>query len=503
MKWLKLFFPVYLLWSINSSAAPLVDVAAFSNSVQNQTEILFDFNIQNKWHIYAPYAQEFGEPLRINLNIPENIKIVEQSFSTPKNFNINGFSFDGYEKKAFCKMTLNSDIPNNISADISWQACADDECYSVKRTIKITPINTKNFQKKLQTAEKYFNLTSHNTLRKIIFSLCLAFFGGIILNLMPCIFPVLSLKILSLIKTDKKSRQTEAVFYTFGVILSMLILAGILFGLRKFNSFTSWGFQMQSPWFVGGMLFLFIILSLLMLDIITLNNNFLSKLAALRLKTPKANAFLTGLLAVLIASPCSAPFMGAAIGFALVSPIYIYFPIFFCLGLGYALPFAILAAYPETLKRILPKPGAWMNKFKKILSIPLILTCFWLTWVLAAQLDLIPSGKNLKWKPYSSDILNRALNEKRPVFIDFTAKWCLTCLMNKQTTLESDTFAKAVKQKNILLLRADATHHDKTVADALNFYGRSSVPLYIYYDGQSEDYIILPQILTPHILKKF
>ncbi|MCQ2741482.1 MAG: thioredoxin family protein [Alphaproteobacteria bacterium] len=503
MKWLKLFFPVYLLWSINSSATPLVDVAAFSNSVQNQTEILFDFNIQNKWHIYAPYDQEFGEPLRINLNIPENIKIVEQSFSTPKNFNINGSSFDGYEKKAFCKMTLNSGIPNNISADISWQACANDECYSVKRTIKTTPINTKNFQKKLQTAEKYFNLTSHNPLRKIIFSLCLAFFGGIILNLMPCIFPVLSLKILSLIKTDKKSRQTEAVFYTFGVILSMLILAGILFGLRKFNSFTSWGFQMQSPWFVGGMLFLFIILSLLMLDIITLNNNFLSKLAALRLKTPKANAFLTGLLAVLIASPCSAPFMGAAIGFALVSPIYIYFPIFFCLGLGYALPFAILASYPETLKRILPKPGVWMNKFKKILSIPLILTCFWLTWVLAAQLDFIPSGKNLKWQPYSSDVLRQALNEKRPVFIDLTAKWCLTCLMNKQTTLESDTFAKAVKQKNILLLRADATHHDQTVDDALNFYGRSSVPLYIYYDGKSENYIILPQILTPHILKKF
>ena len=144
-----------------------------------------------------------------------------------------------------------------------------------------------------------------------------------------------------------------------------------------------------------------------------------------------------------------------------------------------------------------------MNYLKKILSLPLILTCGWLVWILCAQLGWVVSGKNLQWKNYSKESVAQALDQRRPVFIDFTARWCLTCLVNKQTTLQSDTMAELVKKYNILLLRADATNHDKGVAKGLHFYGRASVPLYIYYDGKSEDYLILPQILTPDVLKEY
>ena len=177
----------------------------------------------------------------------------------------------------------------------------------------------------------------------------------------------------------------------------------------------------------------------------------------------KINAFMTGLLAVIIATPCTAPFMGAAIAYALMMPVYIYFPIFFTLGLGYALPFALLAWNPLKIKRILPKPGKWMSVLKKILSIPLIFTCIWLMWVLLAQLGIIFSGKNLSWQDYSSDKVSQAIENKQPVFIDFTAKWCITCMVNKQAALQSDDLANIVKEKNILLLRADATNKDEKI----------------------------------------
>ena len=220
-------------------------------------------------------------------------------------------------------------------------------------------------------------------------------------------------------------------------------------------------------------------------------------------KSKKRNSFMTGLLAVVIATPCTAPFMGAAIAYALMAPIYIYVPVFFALGCGYALPFALLAWNPLKVKKILPKPGIWMNILKKILSIPLIFTCIWLLWVLLAQLGFVVSGKNLMWQDYSQAKVERALEDKQPVFIDFTAKWCITCMLNKQAALQSDDLAKIVKSRNILLLRADVTNKSNEISQALAFYGRASVPLYIYYDGKSDDYLVLPQILTPAILKEY
>lgn len=503
MNFFKIFCVSLFLLCNNVKASELVDINTYTKlNDDNIQEVLLEFDIAKDWHIFAPYEQEFGEPLKVEwLNI-NNENILEESYSKTKRYNSDIISFDGYETKAFYKSTINSDSKEYVNAKIQYMVCKD-ECISQKKNIKIYKKTTPNFEAKVEQIKEYFLSNDFVLNIKLWVILIMAFVGGIILNLMPCIFPVLSIKIISLANMNPEERSVEALFYGIGIIVSMLIIAGILYGLRIFDSTIGWGFHMQSPYFVGFMFVLFIILTLLMLDVININNSCLSRFAFLHFENHKVNAFMTGLLAVIIATPCTAPFMGAAIAYALMAPIYIYIPIFFTLGLGYALPFALLAWNPLKLKRILPKPGKWMNILKKILSIPLIITCIWLFWVLLAQLGFVVSGRNLAWQEYDSNKVEQALANKQPVFIDFTAKWCITCMVNKQAALQSDDLAKIVKERNILLLRADATNKDEKTSKALSFYGRASVPLYVYYDGKSDDYLILPQILTPAILKEY
>ena len=506
MKFCKILFSVFLLWTAAVFAAqPHVSVTPHTryDDQSELFEVLLEFDIANGWHIFAPYEQTLGSPLKIEPKLPETAQITEQSFSRPKRFDLDDFSYDGYENKAFYKISLRNADKNPVKFRLSWQVCAD-ECAQEKTELVLLPKTTPDFETRLNDSAAFFSSSDdeQNGLN-FIAVLAMAFLGGIILNLMPCIFPILSIKIFSLTHMRQKTRRTEAVFYSLGVIVSMLAVAGILAVIRLFDPTASWGFQLQSPFFIGGMLAMFIILSLLMLDILNLNNSWLGRFAFLKLKNRRSNAFMTGLLAVLIASPCSAPFMGAAIGYALMMPLYVYFPVFFVLGAGYALPFALLTLYPKIIGRFLPRPGKWMHTLKKILSLPLVLTCLWLGWILLSQLGVITSGKNLKWHPYTPEKVSEALAVRQPVFIDFTAKWCLTCLMNKQTALQSTKLAHLVKEHNILLLRGDMTSYDAVTAAGLKQYGRSSVPLYIYYDGKSDDYLILPQILTTGILEEY
>ena len=503
MNFLKIICISLFLLCSNAKANELVTINTYTKINDNNfLEVLLEFDIANNWHIFAPYEQEFGSPLKIDWLKLKNEDVLEESYSKTKRYENDIISFDGYETKAFYKSTLNLETDKFIEAKIQYMVCKD-ECINQEKTIKIHKKSSPDFINKAEQSRDYFLSNDFVLNFRLWIILLMAFVGGIILNLMPCIFPVLSIKIISLANMSSQERSVEALFYGIGVVVSMLIIAGLLYGFRTFDNTIGWGFHMQSPYFVGFMFVLFIILTLLMLDIVNINNSCLSRFAFLHFENHKINAFMTGLLAVIIATPCTAPFMGAAIAYALMAPIYVYIPIFFTLGLGYALPFALLAWNPLKIKRILPKPGKWMNILKKILSIPLILTCIWLFWVLLAQLGVVVSGKNLTWQEYDSNKVEQALENKQPVFIDFTAKWCITCIVNKQAALQSDDLAKIVKEKNILLLRADATNKDKKISKALSFYGRASVPLYIYYDGKSDDYLILPQILTPAILKEY
>ena len=502
MKIFKLLSLLLLLMSFSAKAADIVDVKHYSRYDNSGLfEVLLQFNIKSGWHIFAPYEQEFGTPLEIRWTHPDQMTVLEESFSPVQRFSFEDFSYDGYKNEAFYKTTLKIDkFPTR--ALISWQACAE-ECIPGTTELILFNASEPDFENKLNKIESKFENKAYQQTKKFILILAMAFAGGIILNLMPCIFPVLGIKILSLIKMSKEDRGIEALFYTVGVVISMLGVAAILLVFRTADSTIGWGFHLQSPYFVAGMIILFVFLTLLMLDVVNFNSGILNKLSFLRFANKRVNAFMTGLLAVLIASPCTAPFMGAAIGYALMAPVYYYFPVFLFLGLGYALPFALIAWNPLKFKSFLPKPGRWMNILKKILSIPLALTCIWLVWVLMAQQGILSHGENIEWESYSEKALDQAINQNRPVFINFTAKWCITCLVNKKTALQSDYFVEFAKNRQMLLLQADATNQESEIGEALKRYGRASVPLYVYYDGKSDDYLILPQLLSPAVLKEY
>lgn len=504
MRLFKAVCLAFWLWTNAATASEIVEIEAYTKYGDDALfEVLIKFDIEPGWHVFAPYEQDFGLPLSVKWTLPKAAKIWENSFSRPQSYDFDGFRFDGYEQKLFYKATIKNVNPaDELTAKVYWQACKN-ECLSREKTLILKPQNTRNFGNILQEAQKSFADDEYAPRVNWWIVLAMAFGGGLLLNLMPCVLPILSIKIIALANVKKATRQKEAWYYSLGVVVSMLAVAAVLSLMRMFDPYVGWGFQMQSPLFVAVMLLVFIVLSLMMLDIISLNSRWISKLAELRFEGVRLNAFMTGLLAVLVATPCSAPLMGAAIGYALMAPYYVYFPVFLALAVGYALPFAWLAYYPKLLRKILPKPGKWMIRLKKILSIPLVLTCVWLAWILAAQLGLISSGKYAKWQDYSAEAVEDALSRRQPVLIDFTAKWCLTCLMNKQTVLQDDDFIKMAKEKNILLLRADITTLNPQAAAGLKYYGRESVPLYIYYTGESNDYVILPQILTPQILKEY
>ncbi len=504
-------FLVFFASAAFAAESHLKIVPYVKHDADNNLNVLIEMTVKEGWHVFAPYEQTFGGPLTVKWQLPKDVTISEESFSKPIHFAQEMFSFDGYDKKIFYKAKLKaSTYLSELPVKISWQACKD-ECIPEERNLVIQPFDNVNFDIKLAESEDYFALgakketsidTASITTNWFVI-LSLAFLGGVILNLMPCIFPVLSIKLLSLMQMRAETRKQEALFYSMGVIVSMLVIASALFIIRNFNNAAIWGFQLQSPWFVGFMLILFIFLTLMMADVININSEALNKLAVLSFKNHKLNAFMTGLLAVLIATPCSAPFMGTAVGLALISSGEIFFPVFIALGIGYALPFALLAWYPKVMKKILPKPGKWMLVLKKILALPLALTAVWLAWVLSAQLGWWQAKSSPVWQEYSPQKLEEALQNKQPVFIDFTAKWCVTCLVNQKTTLQSKTMRQLVKEKNILLLKVDFTNQDKKVAKLLKKYGRAGVPLYVYYNGKSNKYTILPQLLTTGILEEY
>lgn len=325
-----------------------------------------------------------------------------------------------------------------------------------------------------------------------------AFIAGLILNLMPCVLPILSLKALYLAAHKEKASFNSALIYMLGVLCSFLILAGILFYLKNLGSDLGWGFQLQSPFFNIILFILFFLIFLMLIDKLTLPNSFANKLD----KIAHGRSFLTGFFAVIIACPCTGPFMGAALGYAITKPALIYFSIFISLSLGYALPYALIESYPAFFLKFIPKPGAWMQKLKHILSIPIALTCLWLIWITAHQLSLSQPKAEINWENYTPQAVEQALNQGDAVLIDFTAKWCLICLLNDKTTLSTDDFKQLAQSQNIRLFKADWTSRNKKIGDALKIYGRNSIPLYIYYKKGEKTPQYLPQILTLDALKQ-
>ncbi len=324
----------------------------------------------------------------------------------------------------------------------------------------------------------------------LLYILLLAFIGGIILNAMPCVFPVLSLKIFALLQNKQlQGRWQRALSYTLGVLCSFLLLTVLLVFFKQQGEAVGWGFQLQSPWFVGLMALIFLLLFASMLEWLhfpSFANDFIHRAAGL-------NDFSTGFFAVLIASPCTGPFMGAAVGYAFLQDSSTIFAVFTALALGYALPYALIELYPQTLAKWLPKPGIWMRHVKILLSIPILLTSLWLFWVFAAQMHAsmqVQNEESLHWHTYNSDKIEKLSAKGENIFIDFTAKWCLTCQFNDKMLLQSEHFKDFVKKNKVHLFKADLTEDNDIYNAALSAYGRDGIPVYIYY--QKGTFKILP-----------
>ena len=388
-----------------------------------------------------------------------------------------------------------------------------------------------------------------------------AFLGGLILNLMPCVFPVLSLKLIGLAQHRTHSGQMAAhgVAFAVGVVLSFVLLAALLIGLQQAGSALGWGFQLQTPWVVAALTVLFFAIGLNLLGVyeFTMATGVANLKAAdaLAHKSDWRGSFGTGVLAVIVASPCTAPFMGAALGYAITQPAVIALSVFAALGVGMAAPYVLLTLFPSLLAK-LPRPGRWMELFKQFMAFPMFATCVWLLWVLAQQVDaggvalalgvlvavgftlwalglsqrgarvfrwvavvggmltaltfapiatseaLAPGTRSTAdagWTEYSPEKLAQLRTEGKVVFVDFTAAWCVTCQVNKRVALRPDNVKTRFASDNIVLMRADWTNRDERITQALAQFGRNGVPLYVLYDRKGEA-SVLPELLTEGIV---
>ncbi|MBT0569858.1 thioredoxin family protein [Curvibacter sp. CHRR-16] len=344
-----------------------------------------------------------------------------------------------------------------------------------------------------------------------------ALLGGLILNLMPCVLPVLAIKVLSLALPSAGMRSVpgwqRGTAYSVGVVGSMLALAAALLALRAGGEQLGWGFQLQNPWVVGALALLFTLLAVNLLGLwewrsLAVLSGRSSQaehasgasphLQAL-LRHPWADAAWSGVLAVAVASPCTAPFMGVALGTALTLPAGAALAVFATLGLGLALPYLLLCLWPQAA-RWLPRPGRWMLHLRRVLALPLLATVLWLLWVLWQLLSpasVVAANTQGAWQAWTPEREAHALAAGQPVFVDYTAAWCITCQVNERTTLNQDSVQQAFAQRRVLLLRADWTRQDPAITQALRALGRSGVPVYVLHPGPGQAPVVLTELLTP------
>lgn len=386
-------------------------------------------------------------------------------------------------------------------------------------------------------------------------TLLFALLGGLILNLMPCVFPVLSLKVFGFAGRPRAEVKQHAWLYCAGVVASFVIAGLLMLAMRSAGEAVGWGFQLQQAWFVGLLIYLFFILGLAFAGIVQMGHGLMGVGQQLLVGGGRRAAFFTGVLAVLVASPCSVPFMGVALGAALSQHWTIAMGIFIALGLGLALPFLLLAYIPRLVEK-LPAPGAWMQTLQQFFAFPLFATALWLVWVLGQQTGLWgailaasgclalvfagwcwqrlggvigrvlavlalalavllpfqlngiesvnPEAEQVQAPgvamPYSPELLAQLREDSKPVFVNLTAAWCLTCLVNERVALHREGVVAHMQSQGIYYLVGDWTNRDPQITALLNDYQRSGVPLYLYFKPGAERAQILPQVLSEGVV---
>lgn len=327
--------------------------------------------------------------------------------------------------------------------------------------------------------------------------LLLAFAGGLLLNLMPCVLPVLAFKALGLLNNKNRPpslARLEALAYAAGVVLSSAAFGAAFIIARRAGQTLGWGAQLQSPWVTAALAALFILAGLSLLGVFEFGARWMGVGSALSARQGRAGAFFSGVFAMVAGAPCAAPFMGATLGWTLTRPAGEILAVFAALGLGAAAPYAGLSSWPALI-RLLPRPGGWMVALKKLLSLPMFATALWLLWVLWQLLAAAPARQDAVWKPWSPGAAAEARAAGKTVIIDFTAAWCLTCQVNERAALSDPEVRAALVGDDVAAFRADWTSRDKAIEAELAKYGRNGVPLYIVHPGGGPA-VLLPELLT-------
>lgn len=387
-----------------------------------------------------------------------------------------------------------------------------------------------------------------------------ALLGGVLLNLMPCVFPVLAIKatsVASLSGGALREVRLSSLFYTLGVLAAFVALAGLLMAVRASGAAVGWGFQFQSPVFVTAMAWLMLAIGLNLSGVYEVGMSMAGSGQHLARKEGHAGSFFTGLLAVVVSTPCTAPFMGAAIGTALAAPAVVALTLFLAMGLGLALPYALLGVFPR-LAGLLPRPGAWTLRLRQAMAFPMYASAAWLLWVLVQQagdagllvalagalmiavaawltgiaqhsggrglmvrsaaalavlgtMALLPQVRTAAapisratagaaFEPFSAARLAALRAEGRPVFVNMTAAWCITCLVNERTALATDQVRAAMREHGVVYLKGDWTNRDPQITAYLRTFGRDGLPFYVFYPAGRSEPIILPSVLTEGIV---
>ena len=537
------------------------------------------------WHTYYKTPGDVGLPTRIKWTLPTGVTAGEIVWPEPTRFTQAKLVSYGYEGKVtlVIPISLASDYKGDVPlhAKVKWLVCAE-QCVPEEAELALLVRSASD--------------SSSGSLTTWLTALMFAFVGGLLLNLMPCVLPVLSIKVFALLgeRAAPRSQLAKHGFaFLFGVLLSFWVLAGILLVLQSAGSAIGWGFQLQSPYFVTLLTALFTLLGLNFLGVFELGTSLQGAAGELEQRASRGGSavlgsFSSGVLTTVVATPCTAPFLGAGIGFTLgQSPLY-SMSVFTAMGLGVGLPVTLLALSPGWL-RYVPRPGAWMLLLKQLFAFPMFFTVVWLIWVIGhqrgvdamalvllglvfiaisawlwgraqhrlaysflprlkqvalalfflilgfllawpsaqhEQVDLgftskssLPQASNQAgqelaqvppsssatiptgvWLPYSEQRLSDARQQGQAVFVDFTAAWCLSCQVNKRTTLHSEAVTAVFKKLNVVTLEADWTNADPVITLALSRLHRNAVPVYAVYAANGGEPTLLPEVLTPSIV---
>jgi len=483
---------------------------------ENNLHLGLYFKLDPGWKIYWKYPGKAGYPPNIDWTKSKNIKDLEILWPKPEKFKILGMESIGYSKEVILPIKLILENNNEellVNFDVDYLTCKKICIPFNDNLILNIPIGDGEISKYEKIINEYIDKSNYSNYSNffnpdsILFFLFIAFIGGVVLNFMPCVFPVLSLKIYNVLSQQQENISDKTIKRNFlatilGIIFSFFILSLLIVFLKKIGHNLGWGFQFQSPIFLFFMILILILFSLNLVDVFSIDipiifKKFLNRIINLNKKSSEFfQNFFLGSFITILSTPCSAPFIGTAIGFAFVSPNQIIFLIFFCISLGLSSPYIILATKPQILS-FLPKPGLWMRRFKYFLSLLLILTAIWLSKTLLIQINTISNdSKNNNWINFDTIKLSELINENNIVFVDITAEWCLTCFYNKKTVLDRKKVKNIFETYDVKKIRGDLTKPNREINKYINSFGRFGIPFNAIYSSSAPQGILLPEVLT-------